>query len=82
MHCRSATAQCPQAVRQCIAHRVQWTNETLCDCARVGRAVPAKCGSALVRLCNNTLTHSAHATHTASPVYLYPWVDIPAIAFW
>ena len=25
-----------------------------------------------------TLTHSAHTTHTAQPVYLYPWVDIPA----
>ena len=30
----------------------------------------------------HTLTHSAHTTHTAPPVYLYPWVDIPAIAFW
>ena len=29
-----------------------------------------------------TLTHGAHTTHTAPPVYLYPWVDIPAIAFW
>ena len=38
----------------------------------------AKCESALVRLCHNTLTHSAHTTHTAQPVYLYPWVDIPA----
>ena len=25
-----------------------------------------------------TLTHSAHTTHTAQPVYLYPWPDIPA----
>ena len=25
-----------------------------------------------------TLTHGAHTTHTAQPVYLYPWVDIPA----
>ena len=25
-----------------------------------------------------TLTHSTHTTHTAQPVYLYPWVDIPA----
>ena len=38
----------------------------------------AKCESTLVRLCHNTLTHSAHTTHTAQPVYLYPWVDIPA----
>ena len=29
-----------------------------------------------------THTHGAHTTHTAPPVYLYPWVDIPAIAFW
>ena len=27
-------------------------------------------------------THGAHTTHTALPVYLYPGVDIPAIAFW
>ena len=25
-----------------------------------------------------TLTHGAHTTHTAQPVYLYPWVDIRA----
>ena len=29
-----------------------------------------------------THTHGAHTTHTAPPVYLYPWVDIPAFAFW
>ena len=29
-----------------------------------------------------THTHGAHTPHTAPPVYLYPWVDIPAIAFW
>ena len=29
-----------------------------------------------------THTHDAHTTHTAPPVYVYPWVDIPAIAFW
>ena len=30
----------------------------------------------------STRTHGAHTKHTAPPVYLYPWVDIPAIAFW
>ena len=30
----------------------------------------------------NTHTHGAHTTHTAPPVYLYFWVDIPAVAFW
>ena len=29
-----------------------------------------------------THIHTARTTHTAPPVYLYPWVDIPAIAFW
>ena len=23
-----------------------------------------------------------HMTHTAPPVYVHPWVDIPAVAFW
>ena len=56
--------------------------DPLCLHTGIGRAVPARCGSALVQLCNNTLTHSAHTTHTPLPVYLYPCVDIPAIAFW
>ena len=31
----------------------------------------------------STHLHSARALYTYSPpVYLYPWVDIPAIAFW
>ena len=29
----------------------------------------------------HTYTQRAHNTHSP-PVYLYPWVDIPAIAFW
>ena len=42
----------------------------------------AKCDCALVRLYNNTLAHSARTKTHSPPVYLYPWVDIPAIAFW
>ena len=29
----------------------------------------------------NTLTHSARDTYSP-PVYMYPWVDIPAFALW
>ena len=85
VHCRSHTVHCPQAVRQCIAGVAMPTapgqcgsvlQEVHCPLPQGSEAV--HCGSALIRLCNNTLTHSAHATHTAQPVYLCPWVDIPA----
>ena len=49
-----------------------------CETARRRRQAE----SALVRLCHNTLAHSAHTTHTAQPVYLYLLVDIPAFAIW
>ena len=81
-----STKQCGTTQKALMVQRGTQGAVDQCDPVRlragVGRAVSAKCESALVRLCNNTLTHSAHTTHTAQPVYLYPWVDIPAYAFW
>ena len=81
-----STKQCGTTQKALVVQRGTQGAVGKCDPvglrAGVGKAVSAKCESALVRLCHNTLTHSAHTTHTAQPVYLYPWVDIPAFAFW
>ena len=60
------------------ARRVQWANETLCDCAQASARKFRP--SARVHWSGYATTHLhiAHTTHTAQPVYLYPWVDIPA----